>query len=202
MQNWNYKDMPSILHDKKQGNAAIEHFTVWEHDFRAIYRDGLEPNKEYVRLMIDGEIMMSDAPMEKETNYEAVSEAHGDVLVGGLGIGLILLPMQEKEEVKTITIIEQNQNVIDIVGSQLPLNDKVKIIHADIFDHNPTRKFDCVYLDIWPDICTDNADGMKMLIKKYSDYLTDTPYSWCRAWQEKYVLGGDETEIEEEFCYD
>ena len=201
MWNWNYKDMPSILQNKKQGNAAIEHFTVWEHDFRAIYIDGLEANKEYVRLMIDGEIMMSDAPMEKGTNYEAVEEAHGDVLIAGLGIGLILLPMQEQKEVKTITVIEQNQNVIDIVESQLPLNDKVRIIHADIFDYNPTQKFDCVYLDIWPDICKDNADSMEKLIEKFRQHLTDTPYSWCRAWQEDYVLG-DEPEMEDEFCYD
>jgi hypothetical protein len=58
-----------------------------------------------------------------------------------------------------------------------------------------------VYLDIWPDICKDNADSMKMLIEKYSEYLTDTTHSWCRAWQEEYVLG-DEPEIGEEFCYD
>ncbi|WP_303814198.1 class I SAM-dependent methyltransferase [Selenomonas ruminantium] len=186
---WQYENMPDFLQDRSLGNARIEQFTIFEHDFRAIYRDGLKPGKKYVRLMIDGEIFMSDAPMEKESNYNVIDDAFGDILLAGLGIGLILLPMQKKEEVKSITVVEKNPNVIDIVGGQLPLNDKVEIIHADIFDYEPIRRYDCIYLDIWPDICKDNAGDMSNLIDKYSNFLTDKPDSWCKAWQEDYVMG-------------
>mgnify|MGYP000786328328 FL=1 len=42
---------------------------------------------------------MSDTPMEKETNRDFVHNAHGNVLIGGLGIGLIILAIQNKEDV-------------------------------------------------------------------------------------------------------
>lgn len=186
---WKYEDMPNFLQDRTLGNAKVEQFTVFEYDFRAIYRDGLIPGKKYVRLLIDDELFMSDAPMEKESNHDIIEKVYGNVLIAGLGIGLILLPMQNKKEVKRITVVEKNPNVIKIIGSQLPFNEKVEIIHADIFDFIPSQKYDCIYLDIWPDICKDNAGDMSNLIDKYSNFLTDNPDSWCKAWQEDYVMG-------------
>ena len=33
--------------------------------------------------------------------------AHGDMLIGGLGIGMIILAIQDNPEVKSITVIEK-----------------------------------------------------------------------------------------------
>lgn len=184
-----YKEMSKILSDKKQGNAEIKHFTVCEYDFRAVIRDGLIPDNEYVKLIIDDEIMMSDAPMELASNELIINNAHGDMLIAGLGIGLILLPIAEKQNVNSVTVIEKNQNVIDIVSPQLPIDSKVKIINADIFDYTPERKFDCIYFDIWPEICRDHADEYNYLYDKYTDWLKDTSDVWIKCWQEDYVLG-------------
>ena len=64
----------------------------------------------YTNLYVDGSIMMSDTPMEQGTNLEFIRKAHGDVLIGGLGIGLILYNLREKVDkgiVTSITVMEK-----------------------------------------------------------------------------------------------
>lgn len=79
---------------------------------------------------------MSDTNMEKRTNSDFCINAYGDIIIGGLGIGMIIMAIQDKPEVNTITVIEKNQEVIDLVASQLNFNDKVNIVCADVFEWN------------------------------------------------------------------
>ena len=58
---------------------------------------------------------MSDTNMEKRTNLEFVRNAYGNVVVGGLGIGLILMAIQDKEDVRTITVLEKSKEIIQMV---------------------------------------------------------------------------------------
>lgn len=119
-----------------------------------------------------GEVVMSNTDMEKRTNSSFVTNAHGNVLIGGLGIGLILLAIQDKEEVKQIMVVEKHKEVIELVGSQLPLNEKVKIVNADVFDYKPTQKYNTIYMDIWNYInCDVYQMEMKPLISRYRRYL-------------------------------
>jgi hypothetical protein len=76
---------------------------------------GLKSDFPYVRLVKKGEgVMMSDTPMERNTNYHILDKANGDVLIFGLGIGLIILPLLRKENVKSITVVELYQDLIDV----------------------------------------------------------------------------------------
>lgn len=166
-----YKDMTEILEDRKIGDFAISKFEITENDFRAIYRDGI-PVGKYVWLTHNSECVMSNTPMEKRTNREFVCNAHGNVLIGGLGIGLIILAIQEKEEVSHITIVEKNKEVIDLVADQLPLNEKVEIVNADIFEYVPTEKYNTIYIDIWNWVDSDiYREEMKPLIQRYRKHL-------------------------------
>jgi hypothetical protein len=47
----------------------------------------LSPGR-YVKLIVDGELMMTDAPYEARSNHDVLSRARGNVLIGGLGIGM------------------------------------------------------------------------------------------------------------------
>ncbi len=143
-----YKDMTEILKDGKVGDFELTHFEIGEKDFIVMYRMGISPSR-YVRLLHKGECVMSDTNMEKRTNADFVINAHGNVLIGGLGIGLILLAIQDKEDVKQITVVEKNMEVIELVGSQLPLNSKVHIVHDDVFEYKPLFKYNTIYMDIW-----------------------------------------------------
>ena len=146
---------------------------------------GIQKEK-YARLKINGSCMMSETPMEHRTNYRFILNAYGDILIGGLGIGMIILPIQDSPNVKSITVIEKNLDVIKCIQHQLPFNDKVKIINEDVFDYKPERKYDCIYMDIWAYVNKDIYEEMKKLKRKYGHYLKpieESPnrfnYCWC-----------------------
>lgn len=182
------KSVSDYLTDKSIGDWSISHFEITENDLSAMI-DGI-PCGHYVRLMHKDDVVMSNTPMEERTNRYFTVNAHGDVLIGGLGIGMVLMDIQDKESVKSITIIEKNQEVIDLVAPQLPLNDKVKIICADVFDWKPDKdvKFDCIYMDIWDYISIDiYREEMIPLKRKYGHYLKSeeiSPKRFNLCWAE------------------
>lgn len=169
-----YQEMHNILTEGEVGDFRLVKYSITDKDWKAKL-DGI-PNGDYIKLengMTNyASVMMSNTPMEKRTNRQFILNANGDVFIAGLGIGLIVLPIQDKIEVNSITILEKNQEVIDLVGSQLPLNDKVTIIQGDVFDYEFPKgtKFDTIYFDIWDYINSDVYEEMKLLKKKYRKY--------------------------------
>jgi len=142
----------------------------------------------YCKLMRNGEIFMSDTDMEKDTNREFIYHAHGRILIGGLGIGLIILAIQDKQNVAEMVVVEKYREVIDLVKPHLPLNDKVKIVCADAFDYMPEGVFNVIYMDIWPDICTDNKEQYMKLARRYGRCLDKTdPDAWHSAWCKRRI---------------
>jgi hypothetical protein len=191
-----YKDMTSLLVDAQCGECKIEHFVIGEGNIRAML-DGL-PHGEYVRLMVNGRLMMSNTNMEQRTNAHFVVWAHGDVLIGGLGIGMIVLAIQDKPDVESITIVEKESDVISLMESQpnVKFNEKVHIICGDVFTWKPHKghKFDCIYMDIWPYINEDvYHDEMVPLKRKYAHYLkpkSESPDRFNTCWAEWYAKTG------------
>jgi spermidine synthase len=120
---------------------------------------------------------MTDAEFERATNVEFMDAARGDVLIAGLGIGLILDPIIPK--CKSVTIIERERDVIKLVGPHFP---SVKCIHADIDSWTPERgaKYDVIYFDIWPDICEGDLMIAKRLHSRFRKYLRRG--GWMRSW--------------------
>lgn len=187
-----YKNMSQILSEGKVGSALLSKFEISSSDFYAKIQ-GI-PSGNYVRLLVNGELVMSDTNMEKRTNSTFCLKAHGDVLIGGLGIGLILLEVQDKPNVRSITIVEKSKDVIDLVGVQLPLKNNVRIINADVFTYKPDMKYNTIYMDIWPSINSDIYENeMKPLIARYRRYLVDKsvdPDRYLDCWA-KYQAKND-----------
>lgn len=191
-----YKDMSAILEDAQYGDFKIEHFTIPQGNVRAILY-GMTPG-EYVRLVKNGTLFMSDTDMERRTNAHFVTWANGDVLIGGLGLGMIVLAIQDKPDVKSITIIEKEPDVISMIEAQprMQFNEKVKIICGDVFTWKPAKgqKFDCIYMDIWPCIDEDvYHDEMVPLKRKYAHYLkpkSESPDRFNTCWAEWHAKTG------------
>lgn len=183
--------MTEILNEGKIRDFSLQKFVIDENNYRAIIRDRIYPGT-YIRLMHKDEVMMSNTNMEKDTNAEFVRKAHGKVLIGGLGLGMILLAIQDKPEVESIVVVEKHKEVIDLVGSQLPLNSKVKIINEDVFDYCPKDEFNCIYMDIWNWINQDiYINEMRVLLDKYTERLNFTDEnSFCKCWCEKEAKYG------------
>lgn len=188
----------NVLPDGKSGNVVVDNFTVGDEEVKhtrmmAImggygyeYYD-FKPGT-YKRLIVDRETMMSTTQMERNTNREIMSKANGDVFIAGLGLGMILMPIQDRKDVKSITVVENNPHVIELVAKKLPLNTKVDVIEADVFNYTPTKKFDTVYFDIWVGICSDNYDEMKELTRKFKNKVNrSNPNHILTAWRKSDV---------------
>lgn len=180
-----YKEMHKILKPCEICPYKLENFDIDDNNFGAKLQ-GISPGT-YTRLMYRGQVIMSDTDIEKRTNQEFVMNAHGDVLIGGLGIGLILMAIQDKEDVRTITVLEKSKEIIQMVGEQLNLNEKVKIIKTNVFEWEPEEKecFNTIYMDIWSYINEDiYYNEMVPLIEKYQRYLDSKDLNksitcWC-----------------------
>lgn len=165
-----YAVMSDILEERTVGDFSLSKFEIKSDDLYAILH-GI-PCGKFVRLLHRGEVVMSDTDMEKRTNANFVGNAHGKVLIGGLGIGLILLAIQDKPEVEKIVVVEKHHEVIDLIKDQLPLNNKVEIVNADVWEYESTEKFNTIYMDIWNYINTDvYQESMKPLMARYRKFL-------------------------------
>lgn len=189
-----FYNMADLLKDKEEGSWKLQEFTIERGNLSAMM-SGITPGT-YVRLTHNGECVMSDTNMEKRTNMDFVCNAYGDVLIGGLGIGMIILAIQDKPEVKSITVIEKNQEVINMVASQLNFNEKVNIICADVFEWKPEKnvKYDVSYMDIWNWINEDVYEReMKPLKRKYARFLrskSENPNRYNKCWAEYQAKTG------------
>jgi len=187
--------MVEHLQPMKKGIAELQHFEISEETvrfekLRALMNYSsecvtLEAGK-YCRLIVDNKLVMSDTGMEKDTNFEFTMKANGHVLIAGLGLGMILKAVENYDCIKSITVIEKEQDVIDIINPQLKLHSNVNIICADIFEWVPLQgmKYDVIYFDIWSEICGDNYTEMKRLHRKFCRKLNrDNPECYMNSWR-------------------
>ena len=180
-----------------KGIATISNFEFKNTDdplfnLRAI-RDGgsmfyLRDGK-YVRLHINSQLVMSDTGLEKQSNSQFVKFANGKILIAGLGIGLIIKNILQKENITEIVIIEKYQDVIDLVSPKF--NDaRIKYICADIFTWKPNKdeKYDTIYFDIWPEISEDNLTDIKKLHNKFKYHINrSNPNHYMNSWMKEYL---------------
>lgn len=140
--------------------------------------------QKYTRLFIDGELWMTDAEFECSTNRDFVHRASGDVLIAGLGIGLIVQPLLEKQQVRSITVLERSADVIALIGP-LYQNPKLTIVHADVKEWQPPKKaYDFIYFDIWSNVPNeDNKPEIRALRKRYRSSLKKggRSFAWCEG---------------------
>lgn len=112
----------------------------------------------YLALYKDDSIWMLITPHEINTMEKSISKAKGNVLTFGLGLGYYQYMVSLKDDVKSITIIENDQNVIDLFTKNiLPLfknKDKIKIIKDDAinFINNLKTSYDYYFVDLWHDV--------------------------------------------------
>lgn len=156
---------------------------------------GLQADFSYISLIKKGEgCMMSDTPMERNTNRDFVKKANGDVLIFGLGLGLVILPLLEATDVRSVTVVELHQDLIDVVEPILKKHDKdskLKVIQGDCFEYHKSipkdKKWDCIYGDIWISISADNYEEMKDLTKKYKFRVNrKNKKSFIDHWMKQY----------------
>ena len=104
-------------------------------------------------------VWMTDDPCEQAQMRESIQHLYGEVLVGGLGLGVVVKMLSEIEEVDSITVVEKSQDVINLVWQPLcsqmdGTETKLEVICGDLFEElerfaKEERQFDSAIYDIW-----------------------------------------------------
>lgn len=148
--------------------------------YTGLYRKGFHINQP-------GDIIMSDTPDEYLDHADFIRAAHGNVLIAGLGLGMVLQEVCRRVEVQSVTVVEKSPDVIALVGPTYKKRypHKLNLVEADIFtwEVRPRPKFDITWFDIWDNLCTDNLDEMAKLNRKYARWCSDK-----RSWGREILL--------------
>lgn len=124
---------------------------------------------------------MSDSPAEVMTHAAILRAATGEVLVSGLGLGVVADLCCRKPDVRRVTVLENSYDVIMLVGPTLAgiHCHKIRVLYANAHEWTPDVHFDAAWHDIGPDPTATPAylESAKRLIDRYQPYVT-----WQGAW--------------------
>jgi spermidine synthase len=139
---------------------------------RVLHKGGdlfLLTSKERVRIkgdtyfwelteIIDGEksMIMNDHPVMRESYRKAFPDFGGNILIGGLGIGLMFSYIKSYS---SIDVIEKDENVIKMIAPYFAHMENVRIIGMDMLEFNPTKKYDFIYEDFFWRDCDGDERG-------------------------------------------
>jgi hypothetical protein len=143
--------------------TELQWFTVksfWKVESLSLYRSG----RPYGHVYFDGDVVipvladaqlkpwMSPTPAEVLSQRPGVRKACGDVLVAGLGMGWMAKEVARKKGVRSVTVVERDQDVASFFGAGFKVADgrvKRTVIVDDFYAMN-FQGFDSVIADIWP----------------------------------------------------
>jgi hypothetical protein len=188
----NWPKMADLIPEGSVGSCSIRHFYVSRESagrshIRAVAtgrRSEMVDPGRHAMLLVDGRIMMSDTLMERVTNEALIRRASGHVLLAGLGLGMVIWPLLAgRPRLHSLTVVEKSQDVIDLVAPHLPKDVRLTIIKGDIFDWLSAKKFprfNTIYFDIWPSICSSNIPEARRLREGFAGWAL--PGAWIDDW--------------------
>ena len=170
----------AIKKEGKLGKYSLRYLTYAPYQLFAyddIKIDGYKENSQigyfdksfsYLALTQGNNVWMSLNPNEIETMEPFINKGKGNVLVLGLGMGYVPFMLSLKNEVKSITIIEKDIEVINIFNKLIypsfPKKEKIKIIQGDAISYTNKQK-DTGYEYIFADLWHDPEDGLELFVK-------------------------------------
>lgn len=97
-------------------------------------------------------VWMTDLPIEHRQMKDCIKGFRRRILVGGLGLGLVAELLRKRANVDKVIIVEKQKEVIELVQPNLPMGNKIEIIHDDLFhflEEYKGRSFSHAFYDIW-----------------------------------------------------
>ena len=113
----------------------------------------IQENNVFRLLKNDAQLMQLNIKSLREykEQYACYDLAYGDILITGLGFGMLATWLAAKPGVTSVKVIEFSQEVIDLFTSSNPIDDKITIELGDAKTYTTNDKFDCIFLDHFPD---------------------------------------------------
>lgn len=145
----------------------------------------------YPAVLEKDRIWMTITPNEIETMKDPIERASGNVLTYGLGLGYFAYMVSRKSNVKKVTVVDSNPDVIQLfqkyILPQFPDQEKIHVIQADAFQFAEQEMgkgaYDFVFTDLWHDV----SDGLEMYLKM-KEFEKESPDSEFMYWIEKSIL--------------
>ncbi len=198
-----FPEMSEIVQPCAKGRASVHHVNLDAESGRSVsyvfgeFRSPTPPGT-YATLRIaddhgKSQVMMSDLYYERDTCVEVVERAHGNLLIAGLGLGMILHPILRRQEVKSVTVIEKYLEVIDLISPTVPGDPRLTVITDDIFSWTPptNSRYDVIWFDIWPDMEAHRLREMRQLHRRFRPYLNcSNPERWMESWHRRETSDG------------
>ncbi len=176
----------------KKGDWRIQRFTVSRSEAVAFNlremiqgtRRIVEPG-QYTALICGSATIMSDTPAEIKDHLDFVRESEGgEILITGLGLGMVANAMLMRPDVKRVTVVEMSPDVIALAAPHYrqKFGERIEIIEADALTWKPPPgiRYGGVWHDIWPTICADNLEQMKQLKSRFRR-RSNVIGAWCEA---------------------
>ena len=177
-----YLDNPYVKAINKvgrNGKYALKYIDYYPYQLFAyddIKMDGYKENSQvgyfsdkfsYLALTEGNNIWMSLNPNEIETMKPFINKGKGNVLVLGLGMGYVPYMLALKNCVKSITIVEKDQNIIDLFNAfiwpKFTNKEKIRIVKDDALEYVKKQKeatCDYIFADLWHD----PEDGLPLFV--------------------------------------
>lgn len=157
----------------------------------------------YPAVLQDGREWMTVTPHEIRTTLPAVNAAFGNVLTYGLGLGYFPYMCLLKNDVKSVTVVEKDSNVIELFKEyllpQFGQKDRLTVICDDAFDfaekETSGKNYDFIFADTWHD----PSDGTEMYLR-FKAAEKFSPKSKYMYWIEntlRYYLSLDRDSLED-----
>ena len=157
-------------------------------------------------VLQNGREWMTVTPNEINTMKEPIKKARGNIVTFGLGLGYFAYMACQKDTVKSVTVIEKDENVIHLfekyILPQFAHGDKLKIVCEDAFEYAkkimPHSDFDFAFVDLWHDA----SDGLSMYAEmrrlealssktEFSYWIENTLISHLRRMVASELASGD-----------
>lgn len=176
----NYKSFEAFTYDELviNPNDFSEHtpFGFFDKDF------------PYLAVLQGENIWMSVIPHEINTMKQPIANAHGRVLVLGLGMGYYLFNIANKKEVTSIDVIESDPSIINLFNkyllNKMPHFEKINIKLGDGIKFLETpNNYDYAFVDIWHNV--GDGENLYLKCKKLEKYHKSTAFDY---WIEKSIL--------------
>ena len=181
-----YKNSPYVKAINQKGNIgkyslkelSYEPYQLFAYDEIKFIKDGYKEYSQigyfdnkfsYLALCEGNDVWMSLNPNEIETMKPYIESAKGNVLILGLGMGYVPFMIALKDDVKKVTIVEKDPQIIDIfnklIWPSFKNKEKIKVVQDDAISYTSKREkctgHDYIFADLWHD----PNDGLAPFIK-------------------------------------
>lgn len=191
--------MDAMAVDLPEGEAdglRIQRFEIGPNDpgnLRERIRGSGRQTREgtYTRLILNGQLWMSDTDAERRDHMLVLREAERvearRVLINGLGLGMVIKGLLSFEHVEHVDVVERDQRVADLVGPHYTQTGRVAVHIGDAYEQcrrwpRGTR-WDVGWSDIWADVSTDDLPDMARLNRSYGRRC-----GWHACWGQELII--------------